>query len=724
MPWAPSAHLRGRLSAGAVYVFFLAIAALSTRYTMPLIDDVHITLRHSVNLAHGNGLVYNPGERLLGASSPVYAALLALFVPIFSNAVVPAIYLWPVTLAAAALLAHRLVGRGPLGIVAGVVLCTDPGLSPIVGMETTFYAAVLFSVLALFEAGRLEATAFLLGLLPMVRPDGIFLVAAVVLVWVFEHRSSLDRAFLVRNARLAGIFVAPLAVWCVFATAYYGSPLPNSFVAKYFQSKLTWWFTDSITWRFLFEERLEQLRYRLLTGVAVVGAVVAFFRWDRVLGSAALFIVLYVTAYWVSRVPGYPNYFFPVFGMMTVLGFRGLGVLSGLLAERLRVHFARPVFVRARLGAAAVAAFVSFVLVFRDSNFQLFSPVGPPNQDMAYVKIARYMKDHVPRAASVAAMEIGIIGYYSGSKIVDFAGLVSKGVMPAVAAGDRRYVLEAFRPDYVVARCPVPLTLEGGLTESEIDASYQSLFAADGVCVARALRPPKGGAWDVSADAEKLNAYPGTVFIAKEHIEDGQLDALDHAVEPHGSLFVRTLSGESRDVTLKRFAYASFREGHVAAVEPLMDASELDLVQRLPRFEFDDPRDNFGEWNDVATRGPEDSMLHIETRKPDAYLAVPVVPFAPWLAGRLRIRLRVNHATRCTNGGKEGALLWVTDRDRHWGTHGKSIPFTVKTDGEWHELRIELRELAEWNGSGIVKDVRYDPLYCVADMDIDYFRFE
>src|SRR5438067_12917646 len=63
-------------------------------------------------------------------------------------------------------------GRGPLGIIAAIVLCTDPDLLPIVGMETTFYVAVLFTVLTLFEAGRLEATALLLGLVPVVRQIG------------------------------------------------------------------------------------------------------------------------------------------------------------------------------------------------------------------------------------------------------------------------------------------------------------------------------------------------------------------------------------------------------------------------------------------------------------------------------------------------------------------------------------------------------------------------
>jgi arabinofuranosyltransferase len=296
-----------KLSDGAVFGCLLAIAVLSTRYSVPLIDDVHITLRHAVNFANGDGLVYNPGERLLGASSPIYALLLGALVPIFSNPIAPAIYLWPLALAVAGFLVYQLAGRGPLGIGAAVVVCTDPSLVPVVGMETTVYVATLFTILALFDRERLGLVAFLLGLLPMIRPDGVFMIAALTLVWLVENRASLGRAFVVRHARLIGLFLLPLVVWCVFATAYYGQPLPNSFIAKYHQSKVTWWWTDGFTFRTMFGERLGEPRYRWLAIAGSAGALLAVFRKDRVLRASALYTVLYLTAFVVSRVPGYRN---------------------------------------------------------------------------------------------------------------------------------------------------------------------------------------------------------------------------------------------------------------------------------------------------------------------------------------------------------------------------------------------------------------------------------
>jgi hypothetical protein len=86
--------------------------------------------------------------------------------------------------------------------------------------------------------------------------------------------------------------------------------------------------------------------------------------------------------------------------------------------------------------------------------------------------------------------------------------------------------------------------------------------------------------------------------------------------------------------------------------------------------------------------------------------------------------MRVTHFSRCLNGGREGELYWVTDRDETWGARDKMVPFSVPADGEWHEIVISLRERAAWNGSGVVTHLRYDPIDCVADLDVDYFRIE
>src|SRR5438067_12915207 len=61
---------------------FLGVVAVRLAYfglTQITYEDSLITLRYAQNLASGHGLVYNPGERLFGASTPLYVLLLSLF---------------------------------------------------------------------------------------------------------------------------------------------------------------------------------------------------------------------------------------------------------------------------------------------------------------------------------------------------------------------------------------------------------------------------------------------------------------------------------------------------------------------------------------------------------------------------------------------------------------------------------------------------------------------
>ena len=44
-----------------------------------LFDDAMISMRYAWNLAHGNGLVWNPGERVEGFTNPLWVGFMALF---------------------------------------------------------------------------------------------------------------------------------------------------------------------------------------------------------------------------------------------------------------------------------------------------------------------------------------------------------------------------------------------------------------------------------------------------------------------------------------------------------------------------------------------------------------------------------------------------------------------------------------------------------------------
>ena len=56
----------------------LIVIALSARLIPGprIIDDSYITYRYSRNILAGNGFVFNPGERVLGTTTPLYTLIL------------------------------------------------------------------------------------------------------------------------------------------------------------------------------------------------------------------------------------------------------------------------------------------------------------------------------------------------------------------------------------------------------------------------------------------------------------------------------------------------------------------------------------------------------------------------------------------------------------------------------------------------------------------------
>ncbi|MGH7753945.1 MAG: hypothetical protein ACREN5_14140, partial [Gemmatimonadales bacterium] len=69
--------VRGFLGERVVVVVW-SVAALLVAYRMlgRATDDIYITYRYAWNLAHGAGLVFNPGERVFGVTDPGVALLL------------------------------------------------------------------------------------------------------------------------------------------------------------------------------------------------------------------------------------------------------------------------------------------------------------------------------------------------------------------------------------------------------------------------------------------------------------------------------------------------------------------------------------------------------------------------------------------------------------------------------------------------------------------------
>lgn len=217
-----------RLALALAAVVALLLAWRVAHYDL-MVDDAFISFRYAENLIAGDGLVYNPGERVEGFSNPLWtlsiAALHALKVPSPTGALVLAI------LCAIALLAltwhaarTRLQLEPGWALVAPIVLAMNPSFALWVsgGLETISFGLLL--TWAWFEASSDEPSAARVGtataLVVLSRPEGpIWAIAALALV--------------VRKRPAAVVLPAlALAGLLAFRLSYYGAWLPAPAYAK------------------------------------------------------------------------------------------------------------------------------------------------------------------------------------------------------------------------------------------------------------------------------------------------------------------------------------------------------------------------------------------------------------------------------------------------------------------------------------------------------------
>ncbi len=196
-------------------------------------DDALITLRTSLNWAHGYGPVFNPDERVAGYTHPLWMALLTLMGAVSGSWIVGTL-ITSVILAGIALgiLVFRSRNLWQLVTTASFVLLSNTlvnwGTS---GLEGPLAIALLSGLFVLQsrdgEVRHPLLSGFVLSLLLLCRMDYLLLLAPWLLwatkqTWIHP----------VRTIRLWTGLTLPLAAWALISWQYYGFILPSTFEAK------------------------------------------------------------------------------------------------------------------------------------------------------------------------------------------------------------------------------------------------------------------------------------------------------------------------------------------------------------------------------------------------------------------------------------------------------------------------------------------------------------
>jgi arabinofuranosyltransferase len=197
------------------------------------LDDAYITFRYARNISQGLGYVYNPGEQVQGTTTPLYTLILAFFAWLFGadHLVLISFY---IALAADSIsiwlffrITRSLLGNVWAASGATLVLLFQPLRINVAssGMETSLF---LFFLLGMFEnyvnGKKMGVTAIWAALALLTRLDAVLAILPIFIYALWKERWSAVKVF-----SKAGALILP---WFLWATWYFGNPIPQSIIAK------------------------------------------------------------------------------------------------------------------------------------------------------------------------------------------------------------------------------------------------------------------------------------------------------------------------------------------------------------------------------------------------------------------------------------------------------------------------------------------------------------
>ncbi len=417
----------------------IVVALLAAAFWAYTQDDVFITYVYSRNIAHGQGFVFNPGERVQGSTTPLYALLMAGVSLLTPDLLHAGNLLSALLLLAACALAFDLT-REELSIYARVALILILITSPLVyvsfGMETLLYTALLMLAFWLWQRERRGWAMLVAAALTWTRADGIVMGGTLGLLALADTwRSRPAGAPMPRLRDLPWkegvIYLLGIAPWFVFAALYFGTPLPNTFSAKQeILHGVKFWTDGWGWWRSFYGNNWLSLLAAPLIGLGVWRV------WMHPrLRPIALWAVLYALGYTVLNVTAF-WYYTPLFAVMVLLAaFGGEWLARQLVARATDRRFVAAGAAVIVLGSAALA------------TAQALKYGNPPPRVDTYRDVGQWIDANTPADSTLLLGDLGIVGYYAQRHTMDVPGLIT----PEMHIKHEGYAVAKFRPDLVVA---------------------------------------------------------------------------------------------------------------------------------------------------------------------------------------------------------------------------------------------------------------------------------
>ncbi len=414
----------------------MLLAILFYRYTGFLYDDAYITLRYARNLVEGNGLVFNPGEAVLGTTAPFFAFWLA-FWHILTPLPFPllAVLSGGLGFGWSAYMIYRIFK----GYHAGIALCTamifllhpQSVMMSATGMETGVFLALLLTTYYLMVK-RDSLWAGVTGvLLFLTRPEGGLFFLLLCLVQGLMRKKVLP-TFL--------IFTALAGFWEIFVYATYGSWLPVSIAGKRLAFKAMGMGNLPVP---RIQEELFGNGWNKLRTLLFFGGAWLTFRKRHPEWLFFIFALLVGGYLYTRRYVVFPWYLSPAHLAFFMMGFQLL--VAGW-------EFILQLFQKTGWKWTIAIAFLGitiFLIGQKGVERLLEYNRAQANYEGSMIPAARWMEEHFTSEDVVMALEIGVVGFYTHLYVLDWGGLVSPQLHSYIQSKSLRQAIQDFSPDLI-----------------------------------------------------------------------------------------------------------------------------------------------------------------------------------------------------------------------------------------------------------------------------------
>ena len=423
---------------------------ISPEHLRPIFDDSYISLNFARNIAEHGKLSFDGKEWTTGATSPLHVLIMGILLKLGVSPFTTSIGVGVVCsglLAVGVYLLGYAIFRSQLAGILGALAISFTSYTALDagnGLETSlFMALVAFAAAAYFWSPKplfRITCGVLIGLSVLTRPEGAFLIPAVVLYrWIDRPENERFADYVKDALRLA----IPGAIAGAMIVGF--SLIVSGTIGGTASAKLKFFQEDEAPLGYKIRVASDQIGIFTQPLIPLLG-LAAIVAGRKAMAFVALFWVPVLVTYVELFPGGLAHYFYryqhPVLPFLAAFAGGGAAYLIAIAVKR-------DIVVKALvIGALAVVAVPMYHQYMHWRN-----DIYTPASDETYTSLEAMAKDLntiVQPDQTLATHDIGAVEYFADYKVIDLVGLANEDVIPYHKGRHIVDYIDKVKPDYLL----------------------------------------------------------------------------------------------------------------------------------------------------------------------------------------------------------------------------------------------------------------------------------